>query len=223
MAHELEELPLFPLNTVLFPYADLQLHVFEERYREMIRACVEYERPFGVVLIRSGQEVGGSADPYLVGTAVRILNVSTYDDGRMDIVVRGERRFRIRLLDESRPYPVGHVEPVIEHPVEDTPRASELFARARDDLEVLIQRHIARQELSVQVVFPTDPVVLSFTIANLLPMENLEKQRLLETTDTVERVEDLIPILESHILEFDARPNYFRITSADLQEWINPN
>ncbi|MDR3690916.1 MAG: LON peptidase substrate-binding domain-containing protein [Fimbriimonas sp.] len=222
MAKELEELPLFPLNTVLFPYASVQLHIFEDRYREMVRSCLESDRPFGIVLIRAGNEVSKHVDPYMVGTAVRIVQVHTYEDGRMDIQVQGERRFRIRELDESHSYLVGRVEPVVEHEIIESERASELLTRAREEFEVLIQRLFARQEFSVQVVFPTDPVALSFTIANLLQMENLEKQRLLETTDTLERVEDLLPILETQILEVK-QPNYYRITGNDLREWITPN
>ena len=222
MAKELEELPLFPLNTVLFPYASVQLHVFEDRYREMVRSCLEFDRPFGIVLIRTGSEVSKHIDPYMVGTAVRIVQVHTYDDGRMDIQVQGERRFRIRELDESHSYLVGKVEPVVEHEIEESDRAAELLTRAREEFEVLIQRLFACQEFSVQVVFPTDPVALSFTIANLLQMENLEKQRLLETTDTLERVEDLLPILETQILE-SRQPNYYRLTGNDLKEWITPN
>ncbi|HVL39075.1 MAG TPA: LON peptidase substrate-binding domain-containing protein, partial [Fimbriimonadaceae bacterium] len=75
MPFELEEMPLFPLNTVLFPYATVQLHVFEDRYRDLVRNCIEFDRPFGIVLIRNGDEVGGQAEPYMVGTAVRIVQV----------------------------------------------------------------------------------------------------------------------------------------------------
>ncbi len=222
MAKELEELPLFPLNTVLFPYASVQLHVFEDRYREMVRKCLEFDRPFGIVLIRAGSEISHHIDPYMVGTAVRIVQVHTYDDGRMDIQVQGERRFRIRELDETNSYLVGKVEPVIEHAIEESDRALELLTRAREEFEILIQRLFARQEFSVQVVFPTDPVALSFTIANLLQMENLEKQKMLETTDTLERVEDLLPILETQLLE-SRQPSYYRISGNDLREWITPN
>jgi Lon protease-like protein len=223
MAYELEEMPLFPLNTVLFPYASVQLHVFEDRYRELVQDCLTEDRPFGIVLIRSGEEVGGQADPYMVGTAVRIVKVHTYDDGRMDIQVRGERRFRIRKLDETRPYLTGFVEPVIEHAIEEGPEAEELLTRAREEFEVFIQRLFARQEFSVQVVFPPDPVALSFTIANLLQMENLEKQRLLETTDTLERVQDLLPIMEQQLLEDSINPPTYRLSGEDLREWILPN
>ena len=221
MIPQLEELPLFPLNTVLFPYAQVRLHVFEDRYREMVRSCLQEDRPFGIVLIRSGSEIG-TADPYLVGTVVRIVQVDTYEDGRMDIQVQGERRFRIRELDETRPYLVGKVEPVVEHDLEDSARAALLLSKAREEFEVLIQKLFARQEFSVQVVFPTDPVALSFTIANLLPMENLDKQRLLETTDTLERVEDLLPILEQQSKEV-RQTNLYKIGSDDLREWITPN
>ena len=181
-----------------------------------------FDRPFGVVLIRSGSEIGELADPYLVGTAVRIVSVQTFDDGGMDIQVQGERRFRIRELDESGSYLIGKVEPVVEHPMEGSDRADDLMVQARAAFETLIQRLFSRQEISVQVVFPTDPVVLSFTIANLLPMENLDKQKLLETTDTLERVEDLLPILNHQIAEAK-QPSYYPINSDDLREWITPN
>lgn len=218
---ELEELPLFPLNTVLFPYASLRLHVFEERYRQLVHDCLNRDRPFGVVLIRSGSEIGAS-DPYMVGTAVRIVQVDTYDDGRMDIQVQGERRFRIRQLDESKPYLVGFVEPVVDSSTDFLDDSQDVFDQAREEFEVLIQRLFARQEFSVQVVFPADPVALSFTIANLLQIENLDKQRMLETTDTLERVQDLLPILETQLGE-TAEPSYYRLASPNLREWITPN
>jgi uncharacterized protein len=222
MAQRLEELPLFPLNTVLFPYAQLQLHVFEERYRQMVRTCLEYDKPFGIVLIREGAEVGGIADPYMVGTAVRIVKVHTYDDGQMDIQVQGERRFRIRRLDDSMPYLVGFVEPVVELEIEDTPGTDQVLRSARSEFQSFIQRLIGRQGFDVQVQFPPDPVVLSFTIANLLPMENLTKQRLLETTDTLERVQELIPMLQTQTLEAET-PRFYQLRSADLEEWVSPN
>lgn len=212
---------MFPLNTVVFPYAQLQLHIFEERYREMVRTCVEFDRPFGIVLIRNGSETG-EADPYMVGTVVRILRVYNYDDGRMDIDVQGERRFRIRRLDETASYLVGHVEPVIEHEIEDSPRANDVVSEAKEEFENLMRKFFSRQEFNVQVVFPPDPVALSFTIANLLHMDNLDKQRLLETTDTIDRFKELIPILRTQNLESASR-SYYKISSQDLQEWVNAN
>ena len=167
----LEELPLFPLNAVLFPYAQLQLHIFEERYRLMVNRCVELDAPFGIVLIRNGSEVGDS-EPYMVGTVVRILNVHRYDDGRLDIQVQGERRFRIRQLDETQPYLVGHVEPVVELEWEDTFENRDVLKRSQEECEALVQKRFEQQGFSVRVMFPKDPTALSFTIANLLSMNS---------------------------------------------------
>src|SRR3954453_11337770 len=89
-----EEIPLFPLNTVLFPGMPLPLHIFEPRYREMIGACVRDERPFGVVLIKEGREVGEAAMPFEVGTLAKIVGVERLDDGRMNVVTVGTDRFR---------------------------------------------------------------------------------------------------------------------------------
>ncbi len=184
--------------------------------------CLEFDRPFGIVLIRHGEELGAIADPYMVGTAVRIVKVHSYEDGAMDLHVQGERRFRIRELDESNPYLVGKVEPVVEVEVDDSAESNSMLFRAREEFELLVKRLFARQEFNVQVVFPSDPVALSFTMANLLPMENLQKQRLLETTDTLERVEFLIPILQHQNMEY-SEPSYFRIGGNELREWITPN
>ncbi|CAN5527909.1 LON peptidase substrate-binding domain-containing protein [soil metagenome] len=223
MGHEMERIPLFPLDTVLFPQASLRLHIFEDRYRELVRICLDEERPFGVVLIRAGEEVGGFADPYMVGTMARIRDVSRYEDGRMDIHVMGERRFRIRRLDEdAAPFLMGHVEPVLEHPIEDDQRAGDLVSEARDNVELLVKRFFERQQFTVQVMFPADAVDLSFSIANLLVMENLQKQRMLETTDTLDRFEDLLPVLQTALKESET-PSYFRLGSRDLKEWANPN
>jgi len=220
MSEKLEELPLFPLQTVLFPYAEQYLHIFEARYQEMVQLCLKEDRPFGVVLIRAGSETG-EAEPYLVGTAVRIVGMHTYEDGRMDIHVRGERRFRIRKLDDSRTYLMGFVEPVVEAEIDVESETSELLARAKDEVEALIHQVFSHGKFDVQVVFPPDPVALSFAIANLLPMENLDKQHLLETTDTLERVTALLPILENQILE--VKQPFYKITTQELSEWISPN
>ena len=88
-----ELLPLFPLEAVLFPGALMPLHIFEPRYRLLIRRCIERQRPFGIVLIRNGSEVGAGAEPYAVGTEAKIVAESPLPDGRSYIVTRGERRF----------------------------------------------------------------------------------------------------------------------------------
>ena len=94
-------LPLFPLNTVLFPGQVLPLHVFEPRYRQMIATCIEKGSPFGVALIQDGEEVGGPARPYEVGTTARITQVERLDDGRFNIISVGELRFRINAVRQA--------------------------------------------------------------------------------------------------------------------------
>ena len=124
------ELPLFPLHSVLLPGVALPLHVFEERYRAMVGRCVERGEPFGVVLIRSGREVGGIM-PRLarVGTTAQIRQASRYADGRMDIVTVGGSRFRLEDLHEThQPYLVGTVA-LLDEPLGDDEEAAELAHR----------------------------------------------------------------------------------------------
>lgn len=225
MAQHLEEMPLFPLNTVLFPYASINLHVFEDRYRQMIDHCVKFDQPFGIVLIRAGQEVGGLAEPFMVGTAVRVTSLNTYDDGRLDVNVHGERRFRIRKLDESGPYLVGHVEQVFEREVEDDPRTEPIAMDVREGFRMLIEGFFGRPDYNIQIQFPQDPTALSFVVANYLTLDNREKQRLLETTDTLERLTELKALIERQIVEarVEPSPGHYRLTRKDLEEWIFPN
>jgi len=105
-----ELLPLFPLGSVLFPGALMPLHIFEPRYRLLIRRCMERHHPFGIVLIRSGSEVDPRAEPYDVGTEAKIVAESPLPDGRSYIVTRGERRFAVEnLIPDAEPYLVGQV------------------------------------------------------------------------------------------------------------------
>ena len=104
------KLRLFPLNVVLFPNAILPLHVFEERYKIMIKHCLEDDSKFGIVLIKSGEEVGGDAEPFETGTVARVSSVRMLDEGQMSLTVVGEERFRIKSLSHSMPYLEGFVE-----------------------------------------------------------------------------------------------------------------
>ena len=88
-------LPLFPLHTVLFPGATIPLQVFEERYKKMMKVCLESDGRFGVVLIKDGQEVGGSAIPHNIGTIAKVLTVSESSMDRLHITAIGEERFQI--------------------------------------------------------------------------------------------------------------------------------
>jgi Lon protease-like protein len=211
MGRPLEEMPLFLLDTVLFPLSPMHLHVFEERYVEMIRLCMAEDRPFGVVLIREGSEVGGEAEPYLVGTAARIEQAMIHDDGRIDLRVRGEGRFRIRQIDESRPYMVGHIEHLVEEQIEDSPRSLAVISKAREIGEHFISALFDGSEVKVaRVKLHNDPQILSFLLAGMVQATNLERQHLLETTDTVERLAMMIPGIERQLEDMPRAPQKVR-------------
>ena len=119
-------LPLFPLNTVLFPGMTLPLRIFERRYMRMIHDCLDGDPVFGVLLIKEGQEVGEAAVPYEVGTTARILSVERASPEELHIVTLGEERFLLHGVSHDKSYLVGEVEPF---PLEgqEAPRVEALF------------------------------------------------------------------------------------------------
>jgi len=125
------ELPLFPLNSVLCPGIALPLHIFEERYRELVRHCIDSSSPFGIVLIREGREVGTGAISFTgIGTIAEIRDAGRYEDGRYDLLVVGTRRFEIRrVLSGRRPYLMAEVD-VLEESIGDEAVAHRLAMSA---------------------------------------------------------------------------------------------
>jgi ATP-dependent Lon protease len=125
------ELPLFPLNSVLCPGIALPLHIFEARYRAMVRHCLETTSPFGVVLIREGRETGAGVISFTgVGTIAEIRDAGSYDDGRYDLLVVGTRRFEIRqVINSKQPYLVADVD-LLDESVGDDETAHRLAMRA---------------------------------------------------------------------------------------------
>src|SRR5450631_4583716 len=109
-----QTLPLFPLGTVLYPGLLLPLHIFEERYRQLVHDLLDGPEPrrFGVVAIRKGRETGmeGVSSLYEVGCTATLRETEEHDDGRFDLITVGTQRFRLESLDESRPYLQGAVE-----------------------------------------------------------------------------------------------------------------
>jgi Lon protease-like protein len=176
---EWTDLPLFPLNTVLFPGMVLPLHVFEDRYKLMIERCLEQDGPFGVVLIREGEEVGGSAVPYQVGTTTVIAAVTRLDDGRMNVVTIGSERFRLRSMRHDQPYLVGEARP---WPLvgASTERAKDQVGpvRALFHLYLRLLAQAQGHEIKVEEV-PEDPRTLALLIAISLQLPMPQKQRLL--------------------------------------------
>jgi len=125
------EIPLFPLHTVLCPGIVLPLHIFEDRYRALTRHCLDNGTPFGVVLIRAGQESGaGSIALAGVGAFVEIREAGRYPDGRYDLLAAATGRFAIDTVDPARePYLVADVTP-LDDDVGDEALAERLAATA---------------------------------------------------------------------------------------------
>ena len=177
-----DEMPLFPLEVVLFPGGVLPLHIFEQRYRLMIQYCLDNDRLFGIVLIKRGREVGGHAQPYLVGTAVKIIEVDWLEDGRMNLITLGQHRFKIMKIRRDLPYLVGQVrmlETEDTEPPEDAEmpavQAIQLYRTYESLLAELIPQWKPVEEI------PTASDHLSYQIATRLQIPLTDKQQLIET------------------------------------------
>ena len=176
-----DRLPLFLLKTVLFPGMTLPLHIFEERYKLMINRCVEQRAPFGVVLIRSGEEVGAPAEPYDVGTIASITKLKRLEDGRINLVASGERRFRIDRLDRSEPYLTGEVAilPSKDRHVPETEGESQKVAALYGEQFRLVLSVTGQWVRSLSL--PGEPDALANFVAADIEAPPETKQELLET------------------------------------------
>ncbi|HTV06083.1 MAG TPA: LON peptidase substrate-binding domain-containing protein [Acidobacteriaceae bacterium] len=172
-------IPLFPLDVVLFPGEPLPLHIFEERYKEMIDFCLTGQSAFGVVRAqRDGLAV--------IGCTARVLRVlHRYDDGRMDILCRGERRFEIELLESGRAYLEAQVDFFDDE--EDT--------ASRSQKEECLSLHFETMELAgfAGTEMPTNlDGPISFILASGLPADLGFKQQLLNSRSDAKRTEYLL-------------------------------
>jgi Lon protease-like protein len=187
-----EMLPLFPLGTVLYPGMLLPLHIFEDRYRQLIQDLLDgtESRRFGVIAIRKGRETGidGVQSLYDVGCTATLRRVERHDDGRFDIVTVGTQRFRLRGLDETRPYLRGEVEMLADDvvdPVAAQPAVRASQAAFRAYLDALTEWGGATVRVEE---LPDEPVLLSFIIAAAMVIDLPERQALLAESDTLRRL-----------------------------------
>lgn len=177
-----ERIPLFPLNVVLLPGAILPLHIFEPRYRRMVRQCLEAKSEFGMVLsIPTG--IAGT------GCTAEIVEVpERYPDGRLDIITAGRSPFRIVELFNEDPLLEGSIDYLEDHPA-----AMDLGNRRRL-LELFEVCHTLTFGDYPRTPFSAD-TELSYLIADKLPMDLLWKQRILELRTESERQERLVAYL----------------------------
>lgn len=184
----MRELPLFPLNAVLFPGMPLRLHIFEDRYKQMIGYCRQSGAPFGVVLIRSGQEVGGQAEPYDVGCTAYITQIEMLPEGRMNLTAIGYERFQIQSLRHDLPYLMGVVEnyPLVNLSPEQLNQPGRVLRRwMLHYLQLLSKTADTPVDLHQ---LPADPLKIAYLASYLLQIPADQKQALL----AVERAEELL-------------------------------
>src|ERR1700749_3041312 len=117
-------MPMFPLGTVLFPHAELPLHLFEDRYRALAETCLRGDGRFGVVLIERGFEVGGGDQRFSVGTVARIVEAARTPDGRYLLATVGSERLRVRRWLDDDPFPRADVD-LLSEPKKVPARATE--------------------------------------------------------------------------------------------------
>jgi len=182
------EIPLFPLNTVLFPGMPINLHIFEERYKVMIHECAQNHQPFGVSLIRQGEEaLGPLAEPHPIGCTAHITQIERLADGRMNILAVGLERFQIRALTYDKPYLVGSVE--LFPLAGDNPNT---LANAGQRLRPWVERYLTMlSEVDDNIEFdrshlPNDPLALGYLAAALVQIPLNQKQLLLATSSAAD-------------------------------------
>lgn len=190
-------IPLFPLNTVLFPGMSLPLRVFEPRYLEMVQRCLEADHQFGVCLIRSGPEVGGYAEPFEVGTTCEILSVAPFGEGRLRLDTIGRERFRLVRVFREAAYLEGEVEPLEEVPGPDAAPVALLVGEAAATyIRALLT---AGGEQAPRLQLPEDPLLLSYLVAAVLQVPPAERQALLEGRVTAARLERELELLAAEM------------------------
>ncbi len=178
---ETARLRLFPLNTVLFPGAVLNLHVFEERYRRLVAECLDAGEAFGVVLIREGQEAGDpDVMPHEVGTTAEISEVTPLPAGRYYISTTGGRRFRIERIVSRDPYLMAEVEFLDDGDDGEDARAADLAHRVLNAFREYVRLLVAFSGRGGAVEIPHDPVDASYVVGDALQVADALKQRLLE-------------------------------------------
>ncbi len=201
---------MFPLGTVVFPGMSVPLHVFEDRYRALVRHLVTEPDParrlFGSVAIREGYEVGdhGAQSLYRVGCLLQLTEVEPLADGGFDVVAVGRGRFRLDRLLTDGEFPAARVTGLDEGEV---PVADELTSRARATFTAYRAAISRFREDPFSGALPRDPHYLSWTLAALAPLPMAERQSLLEADDTAERLRLVTRLLREELRAMNVIPS----------------
>jgi Lon protease-like protein len=194
---------MFPLGTVLFPTMVLPLHVFEERYRVLVRHCLDADRTFGVVLIERGSEVGGGDVRTDVGTVAEIVEAARFEDGRYALAAVGTERLRVNAWLEDAPYPRADVE------LWPDAGPSDVHRRDVEPVVVALRRLLARLAERGEPVAPAttdlaeDLTTATFQAAAIAPLGPADRQRLLAAPTLAARVDLLATFIDDEHVALD--------------------
>jgi uncharacterized protein len=185
-------LPLFPLNTVIFPGTPLELHIFEERYKLMINRCLQEQNHFGVVLIAAGQEASGPlAEPFSIGCIAQITHTEFLDQGHLNLKTVGIERFRITKLLYTEPYLQAHYE---LYPLQqaDNAKAAQALTLFKPKLEKYLSILAEIGELEIDFSqMPQNIHELCYIASFILQIPSRQKQQLLEAATDLDLITQL--------------------------------
>jgi Lon protease-like protein len=208
----LSEIPLFPLNVVLMPGTSVPLHIFEERYKQMVNECLDSETEFGMVLADEDGTRG-------VGCTARIVElVQRFEDGRMVILVEGSRRFKLNNIMTGKPYYVGEVDYLEDGPDDDVSSLAE-------ECVALLERVVeAATEGSVDIEIEPPYRNLSFAIAGRIEFDLETRQQILELPTEKGRLEKVKELLTEAAdrLERDRQVRKLAETNGHLRKDWKP-
>ena len=205
-----DPLPMFPLNSVLFPGVSVPLTVFEDRYRALVHHLLRVEDPamrlFASVGIREGYEVGdhGAQSLYRVGVRLQLTEVEANPDGTFDVVAVGQERIQLDRLETSGPFPVGHV---TDRPEPSTAVPEQLVEQARATFTAYRAALAEIRSDPYTGSLPRDPMWLSWTLAAVAPLPMPERQSLLEADDATERLVLVTDLLRSELRAMNVIPS----------------
>jgi uncharacterized protein len=220
-------LPIFPLNVVAFPGMSVPLHIFEERYRALVRHLLALpdpaERLFVIVTIREGYEVGNheARSMYRTGCLMQLTQAEPYEDGRFDVVAVGRTRVRVVATDATEAFLRAEVESqeAVEEPSPDTAREAARALAAFGDYRAAVSR--LRGDDVMTGPLPRDPEMLSYVLAATCSLTLPERQQLLEAPSTVERLGLLRRLMRRELRAMAAIPS-LPATEVARSGW-NPN
>lgn len=205
-----DTLPMFPLNTVLFPGVSIPLHVFEDRYRALVQHLLRIDDPndrvFGTVAIREGYEVGehGAQSLYRVGVRMQLTEVESNEDGTFEIVATARDRIILDGLETSGEFANGTVTDSPDEPIEGS---EALHNRARATFTAYRAAISAMQGSTFSGSLPRDPGYLSWTLAALAPLPMAERQSLLEAESPEARLELVTTLLREELRAINVIPS----------------